>query len=135
MRLGVAPGGTGARQDRALQLRRDRAAAPTLRVMFPALEQLRLELRFEGPPVSTPVPQVHVLHPPARAYFAFPCPYADCDGQFDLTAAVSSVVKDPPHRSEGVLECSGARAYDSASKRRCRLHLRYTVTATFAAAS
>src|SRR6185437_15906475 len=45
MRLGHARGAP-TRQDRASQLRRDQEAAPKLRVMFPAVEQLRFELSF-----------------------------------------------------------------------------------------
>jgi hypothetical protein len=97
--------------------------------MFPAVEQLRFELTFKGGTVSTPVPQSHVLHPPARAYFSFPCPYADCDGRFELAAAVHAAVEDPSHRIEGVLECAGSRASDFASKPPCQLRLHFTLTA------
>jgi hypothetical protein len=128
MRLG--PGrGAAMRQDRFFQLHCERAAAPKLRAMFPAVEQLRFELSFEGGGTSTPVPQSHVLHPPARAYFSFPCPYGDCDGRFELTAAVHAAVEDPSHRIEGMLECAGLRARDFASKRPCQLRLHFTLTA------
>ena len=118
------------RQERRDRLRRDRAAAPALRVVFPALQQLRLELLFQGSTSSTPAPQSHVLHPPARAFFEFPCPYADCDGQFDLTAAVGAALADSEHWAEGALECSGKRAWHIGSKQPCQLRLIYTVTAT-----
>lgn len=126
--------GAAARRDRSFLLRRERAAAAAMREIFPAIEQLRLELRFEGPTVSIPVPQTHVLHPPARAYFVFPCPYADCDGQFDLAAAVSATLEGTSLRTEGVLECTGMRVRDHASSRPCQLHLHYTVTVTYAPA-
>ena len=111
MRLGHARSAP-TRQDRSSQLRRDQEAAPKLRAMFPRVEQLRFELNFEGGAVSTPVPQSHVLHPPARAYFSFPCPYADCDGRFELSAAVHAAIEDPSHRVEGALVCTGSRASD-----------------------
>ncbi len=119
------------RQERRDRLRRDRAAALALRVVFPTVQQLRLELQFEGSASSTPAPQSHVLHPPARAFFEFPCPYADCDGQFDLTAAVNVALADPAHRAEGALECAGKRARHIGSKQPCQLRLIYTVTATY----
>jgi hypothetical protein len=118
-----------ARQERADRLRRDRAAAPLLRAAFPSVQQLRLDLNFEGATGNTPAAQSHLLHPPARAFFEFPCPYADCDGLFDLTAAVNAALTDPSHQAEGVLECSGVRAHDYASKKPCQLHLAYIVTA------
>ncbi|HJS88364.1 MAG TPA: hypothetical protein VJ738_00175 [Steroidobacteraceae bacterium] len=128
MRLGYARGAP-TRQDRSSQLRRDQEAAPKVRAMFPAVEQLRFELIFEGGGRITPVPQSHVLHPPARAYFSFPCPYADCDGRFELGAAVHAAVHAPSHRIEGVLECGGVRASDFSSKPPCQLRLHFTLTA------
>jgi len=128
MRLGQARG-AATRQARYSQLHRDREAAPKLRTMFPVVEQLRFELTFEGGGAATPVPQSHVLHPPARAYFSFPCPYADCDGRFELSAAVSAAVEDPSHLIEGVLECAGSRVSDFRSKPQCRLRLHFRLTA------
>jgi hypothetical protein len=126
-----APANSAAtRQDRSARLRRDRAAALAMRTVFPAVEQLRLELRFESGTSITPVAQSHILHPPARAYFTFPCPYADCDGQFELAAAVQSAVEDPARRSEGALECAGARVGNRLARRPCQLRLIYAITAT-----
>ena len=126
--------GAATRQDRSSRLHRDREAAPKLRTMFPVVEQLHFELSFEGGGGATPVPQSHVLHPPARAYFSFPCPYADCDGRFELTAAVQAAVEDPLHRVEGVLECAGSRVSDFRSKPLCQLRLHFTLTAVCSSA-
>ena len=111
------------------QWRRDRAMAPELRAAFPAVRQLRIELKFEGPSSSAPTPQSHVLFPPARAFFEYPCPYSDCDGQFDLGGAVKAALADATHRAEGVLECRGSRGRDRASRGPCLLRLIYEVTA------
>jgi hypothetical protein len=119
-----------ARELRAEQLRRARAASLSLRVAFPTVQQLRLELKFSGATANSPGSQSHVLHPPARAFFTFPCPYANCDGQYDLTAAVNAALEDPAYRAEGMLECRGLRAQKYDSKQPCQLHLIYTVTAT-----
>ena len=120
-----------ARQERIDRLRRDRAAAVALRVAFPAVQHLRLELKFESSSAKAPTLQSHVLHPPAQAFFEFPCPYADCDGHFDLTGAVNAALADPAHHGTGVLECFGLRPRDCASKRPCQLQLIYNVTATY----
>lgn len=119
-----------ARHERAERLRRDRAAALELRAMYPMVEQLRLELTFEGTTTASPAAQVHVLHPPARAFFTYPCPYADCDGRFDLTEAVSAALASPQHHTEGTLECPGTRAGAHGSTQPCGLRLTYSVTAT-----
>src|SRR2546429_6898620 len=52
------------RQERRDRLRRDRAAALALREVFPAVQQLRLELLFQGSTSTTPGPQSHILHAP-----------------------------------------------------------------------
>ena len=73
------------------QQRRDRATAPVLRNAYPQFASLRLEFDFSEPETSAPAPQVLVLHPPSQAYFVFSCPYADCDGEFDLTTTIAAL--------------------------------------------
>lgn len=119
------------RQERAERLRRDRAATLTLREAFPAVDQLRVELEFEGMAANIPTAQSHVLHPPAKAYFAFPCPHADCDGQFDLSAAVSAMLTNQAAGAKGVLKCPGQRLDRRASRIPCELHLHYTFSVTY----
>lgn len=122
---------TASRQDRMDQLRRDRATARVLREAFPTVRQLRIELKFEAPSSNPPAPQSHVLHPPARAFFEFPCAYWDCDGQFDLSDAVNAALADSTHRAEGVLDCRGSRGAGRASRHACVLRVVYDVSATF----
>jgi hypothetical protein len=112
------------------QLRRDRATAQELRAAFPQVEQLRIELRFEGP-AHVPTPQSHLLYPPARAFFEYPCPYSDCDGQFDLGDAVKAALADAAHHAQGVLKCPGCRGGEHAVRHPCELRLAYEVTATY----
>jgi hypothetical protein len=103
-----------------------------LRAAFPAVQQLRIELKFEGRGSDVPTaPQSHALYPSAAAFFEYSCPYWDCDGQFDLSGAVKAALADAAHRAEGQLECQGSRVGDRASKRPCLLQLIYKVTATF----
>jgi hypothetical protein len=118
------------------RLRRERAAAPQLRVAFPGVQQLRLELKFEGVTTNIPASQSHVLHPPARAFFEFPCPYADCDGQFNLTGAVSLLLaertsKAGTSKAEGVLKCQGQRPDRRTIRASCQLHLNYEFIVTY----
>jgi hypothetical protein len=118
------------RQERRERLRRDRATALALREVFPAVQQLRLELLFRGDGPTTPASQSHTLHGAARAFFEFPCPYADCDGQFDLGNAVKAALADPSQRATGELECTGSRPVRVGVSEPCRLRLNYTVTAS-----
>lgn len=123
-------GAAAARQARTDRLRRDRAAAQALRAAFPSVQQLRLDMRFEDTAPEPPTSQSHVLYPPARAFFTFPCPYADCDGEFDLTAAVNAAVINQSYRTEGLVQCSGKRIRDHASRQPCLLRLLHRITAT-----
>jgi hypothetical protein len=122
-----------AREERAGRLRRDRAAAQTVRSAFPSVQQLRLDMEFEGAGARANIPtaQSHVLHPPARAYFTFACPYADCDGQFDLTEAVNAALADRSRQAEGASQCSGARVGTRASRQPCLLRLVHRITAIY----
>ena len=124
-RAGKDPAG----KDRMERLRRDRAASLVLRAAFPTVQELCLELKFTSTTANTPAFQSHRLHPPARAFFHFPCPYADCDGHFDLAAAVDNALADSASHSEGMLECSGLRAGERTTKQLCGLRLDYKVTA------
>jgi hypothetical protein len=130
MRLAKANPELGA-QDRADRLRRIRSAAQVVRIAFPAVQHIHLGLKFESANRLTPASQSHQLHPPARAFFEFPCPYADCGGSFDLTSAVNAAVADLARHSEGVLNCEGLRPLSYASRQLCGLRLIYTVDATF----
>jgi hypothetical protein len=122
---------SSAREERSEQLRRDRAAARALRAVFPGVQQLRLDMQFEGTTANIPAAQSHVLYPPAPAFFAFPCPYADCDGRFDLTAAVNTALAAPSHQAGGVMVCQGGRAHNRAAGQPCRLNLKYKIAASY----
>ena len=132
MKLALVSPAVG-REERRERLRRDRAAALTLREAYPGVLQLRLDLLFRGSTLNNPAPQSHTLHAPARAFFEFPCPYADCDGHFDLGSAVKTAVCDPMRRAAGELRCSGKRSVRVGGKECCELLLGYIVTATFEA--
>lgn len=132
MKLALVSPAAG-RQERRERLQRNRAMALAMREVFPAVQQLRLELVFEGPTRTTPAMQSHTLHAAARAFFEFRCPYADCDGQFDLSAAVKDALADAKHRTTGALECAGKRAVRMGASELCQLRLNYTVIATLQA--
>jgi hypothetical protein len=118
-------------RERAERLRRDGMAAQPLRTAYPAVQYLRLELQFSGMGPITPALQAHVLHPPARAFFQFPCPYADCGGAFNLTSAVNVAMGDSRGHAAGTLECSGLRSVSLSAKQPCKLQVMYKVDATF----
>jgi hypothetical protein len=104
------------------QLVSERARSATLRILFPEVGQLRLELAFNDPSKGStqPSPQLHTLYAAAPAFFRFACPCADCDGDFDLTESVNKLIASAPgHRRvaslNGTLSCRGTRFRDHAT--------------------
>jgi hypothetical protein len=108
---------------------RDRAAARTLHSTFPGVERIRVDLIFRDTAALAPGAQSHALHPGARAFFEFLCPHADCDGTFDLTAAVHSAMTDASSHADGTLDCKGVRPRPGLTKGPCGVSVRYTVVA------
>jgi hypothetical protein len=111
--------------------RRARAEAPTMRARFPRVERLRIELNFVDMAVHTPADQMHTMHRAAQAFFCFPCPYSDCDGRFELDAAVAAGLTASVPDCEGELQCTGHRLRDGDSDRPCGLQLRYAFSARY----
>jgi hypothetical protein len=120
-----------ARQEHREQWRRERAAALPMRSAFPAVRLLHIELVFEDPEARPPAAQSHALHPPAPAFFAFPCPYANCAGSFDLSEVVQRMTKTSSSQASGALDCTGERTRDGVSKRACGVHVRYTISTQY----
>lgn len=128
MRL-VARSGQSLLEQRREQSRRKRAAAATLGSEFPAVERVRVELSFPVAAGPAPVRQLHVMYPPAPAYFDFACPYGDCDGGFDLTGVAAALMADSALHVEGTLQCSGTRI--GAARLPCSLHAHYRIIAEY----
>jgi len=118
---------TNSRNQLRERQRRDRATAPVLRNAYPQFASLRLEFDFSEPETSAPAPQALVLHPPSQAYFVFPCPYADCDGEFDLTSTVAALARSGEASCEGNQRCGGQRVRDHRGRMPCQLTLEYFI--------
>lgn len=109
----------------------DRAAAPALRTAFPKVNQLRIAFAFDNGSKLSPSSQVHILHPPSRAYFSFPCPAAGCSGAFELGPVIDQLVSRSQTRSTDQLLCSGVRPEHRATGQPCALHLKYQIEITY----
>ena len=109
--------------------RRDRATAQLMRIMYPQFASLKLQFGFSepDPDASAPAPHLLVMHPPSQAYFVFPCPYADCDGEFDLGSVVAELARSHEHQCQGQLKCGGQRVRDKNGRTPCQLMLEYTI--------
>src|ERR1700733_6708733 len=75
------------------RLMNERTRSAPLREGFPNVDPLRIELGFKDASPFTPSPHLHTLFPAASAFFRFACPCADCDGDFDLSGAVASLLE------------------------------------------
>ncbi len=117
-------------QKREQSLRR-RTAAGTIAKSFPAVEQVRLQLRFLATSGAVPAAQIHALYPSAPAYFEFACPYGDCDGSFDLNSIALPLLTKSGPQVDGSLHCSGTRTAGGMTRAPCRLRADYWVSAQY----
>lgn len=99
----------------------DHVRAGPLRDLSPEIERLRIQLVFSNPKAQSAQPssQLRTLFPSAPAFFRFSCPCADCDGDFDLTSAVSSLITNLAGHKHvasfaGQLSCHGVQFRDYA---------------------
>ena len=115
-----------ARNLRLEKQRRNRLAAKELRVQYPQFSTVRVDLVFDAEVSQPPAPQSIVLHPPARAYFVYPCPYAGCTGTLDLAANVDYIAEQGKTRAAGHTKCNGER-HGRNGKGPCDLHIEYSI--------
>ena len=119
-------GPEGARNLLREKQRRQRLAAKELRQQFPKIPSLRLDFVFTDQELQSPAPQSVVLHPPARAYFVYPCPYASCTGELDLAANVDDIAEHGKAHAAGHATCNGERQ-GRTGKTSCNLHIEYKI--------
>jgi hypothetical protein len=120
-------GPEGARNALREKQRRNRMAAKELRVQFPQFASIRLDFAFSDETSQPPAPQSIVLHPPARAYFVYPCPYASCNGEFDLAANVNHIATEGRAKAAGHTTCKGERVRGRQGKTPCDLQIEYSI--------
>lgn len=119
---------------RRLQRQSERNQSPPMRTAYPAIGQLRIELNFRDRPPRSPAMQLHTLFPSANAFFRFACPCAECDGEFDLTAAVKALAAGGSRKGSARdhLTCQGVRLRDRVSSQPCVVELDYQLAITAA---
>jgi hypothetical protein len=101
--------------------------------VYPAVEQVSVQLRFLDWVGQSPSAQLHVVYPPAPAYFEFSCPYGDCDGSFDLNAIARQQMTNSIPVAEGTVVCPGARTGAALTRQPCSLRAAYRITAQYEA--
>jgi hypothetical protein len=116
-------------REREERLRKGHAAAHTLRNAFPTATHVTVQLRFLPAAAPPHAEQSFVLYPGARAFFAYPCPYGDCNGIYDLRAEAVRALGGEKSRVAGTLECGGVRCKDGLLRQPCGLRVSYTISA------
>lgn len=119
-------GSEGARNLLREKQRKNRLAAKELRAQYPQFATVRVDLVFNDDVSQPPAPQSIVLHPPARAYFVYPCPYVSCTGELDLAANVDDIAEQGKTRSAGHAKCNGQR-HGHKGMGPCDLHIEYAI--------
>lgn len=127
--------GAGKPVTRRDQLLVDRDRSQPLSQLFPGIEYLRIDLTFteDSPRGPLPSTQAHTLFGAAAAFFRFPCPCSDCDGDFDLTGDITQLLASKragkrPASREGRLTCSGVRFRNHPTlQAACPMKLSYTL--------
>lgn len=123
---------------RRIDLQADRAKTSSVRDAFPEVGVIHIHLGFSEPH-PPPSPQLHSMYPAASAFFRFACPCIDCDGEFDLAAAVVELASAgaPAKRTArsvtGRSHCAGVHWRDSNHSEPCRIEMNYRVAVSFSA--
>jgi hypothetical protein len=105
--------------------------SPVLRTLFPAVEELRVELEFLSEGGWKPSSQLRILRPAARASFRYPCPFAGCNGWLELDEPVKNLVEGRKHSVAANLGCGGVRPRDRATGKTCETQVKYMITASY----
>jgi hypothetical protein len=125
-------------EQRRYQRQYDRDRAQPLRAMFPLVGRVQIELSFPGARDTVPSAQTFVLYPPARAFFRYPCPCQDCDGEFDVSATVGVLAAsdvDAVRSSTTEFHCQGVRSRDRLSGSPCPIRLSCRIVISCVAAT
>jgi hypothetical protein len=111
------------------RLRKAHAGAKTLRTAFPGTALVSVQLHFLQESATPHAAQSFVLYPGARALFAYPCPYGDCDGIYELEAEAQRTLALEAPSISGTAECCGMRSRNGLSRQACGLQMSYSITA------
>ena len=115
------------------RLKQEHRNAVLLRMAYPALSQLHVELDFDDGTERPPSLQIHDYFPGARSLFRYPCPCHACDGDFDLSAVVAELVGghcELPVRNM-TIACTGQRLHLNLSRSACPIRAGIRIRATW----
>ncbi len=114
------------------ELERSRAIAPTLEAVYPNARLVRVQLDFICESLPHHAQQAFLLHPPAKAHFAYPCPFGDCTGIYNLQESIARMLTAAVTNDAGSLTCTGLRARQGVPGQPCEQVMNYTVAVQYA---
>ena len=114
------------------ELERSRAIAPTLEAVCAEALLVRVQLDFICESLPHHAQQTFLMHPPAKAHFAYPCPFGDCLGIYHLQQAVGRMLADNVTNDGGTLTCTGLRARGGVPGQPCEQVVQYAVAVQYA---
>jgi hypothetical protein len=114
------------------ELERSRAIAPTLEAVYPHARLVRVQLDFICENLPHHAQQAFLLHPPAKAHFAYPCPFGDCTGIFHLQESIARMLTGSVTNDAGTLTCTGLRARQGVPGQPCEQVVNYAVAVQYA---
>lgn len=104
---------------------------PALRVLFPDVEELTIELEFAPELGWSPSSQLRILRPAALASFSYPCPFPGCSGRFDLAEPMQALLQSSEGSLVSELYCAGVRPRDRTNGKPCKAQVSYRIVATY----
>jgi hypothetical protein len=114
------------------ELERSRAIAPTLEAFSPNARLVRVQIDFICESLPHHAQQAFLLHPPAKAHFAYPCPFGDCTGIYDLQESIARMLTGTVTTGAGSLTCTGLRARGGVPGQPCGQVMNYAVAVQYA---
>ncbi|MCU0758551.1 MAG: hypothetical protein MUF07_05020 [Steroidobacteraceae bacterium] len=105
-----------------------RMRAPLLRELQASATCVSVKLTFAVDTRLEQETRSFEIHPPARAYFVYPCAFGDCNGRHDLDVVVRGLLRTGATQASGALQCGGHRSGGVVQGARCGLGLTYTIS-------
>ena len=110
--------------------------AQLIKDKFPVLASLSIDMAFEYPDWGVnPNPNQENFGPEDKAFFEFQCPDRECirgkKGGFNLSDAVSKLVKGHLEEAQGTIICQGWQDRERIGSHRCLWKMKYKITATY----
>jgi hypothetical protein len=101
-------------------------------MVYPNARLVRVQIDFICESLPHHAQQAFLLHPPAKAHFAYPCPFGDCTGIYDLHETIGKMLAGAVTNDSGSRTCGGLRARQGVPGKPCEQVMNYAVSVQYA---